>query len=55
MEFFVEWVVIPVLLLGLAFYFYKKPIDDSNPLVYILILLICVALKLGNFAKIIAN
>lgn len=54
MEFFIDWVV-PVICVGLAIYFYKNPVDDNNPIIYAILLIICLALKMSNFAQIIAN
>jgi len=54
MAFFTTWIV-PVICLGLAYYFYHNPVDDKNPLIYALLLVICLGLKLANFAQIIAD
>ncbi|MCG7412070.1 hypothetical protein MHK07_06095 [Moraxella nonliquefaciens] len=54
MAFFTAWIV-PIICLGLAYYFYHNPVDDKNPLIYALLLVICLGLKLANFAQIIAD
>lgn len=54
MQFFFDW-ILPIICLVLAYYFYKNPIDDGSPVIYILLLIIGLALKFGNFAKIIAD
>lgn len=52
--FFTTWIV-PIICFGLAYYFDHNPIDDKNPFIYALLLIICLGLKLANFAQIIAD
>ena len=54
MEFFTDWGV-TIICIGLAFYFYNNQENDTNPIIYAILLIICLALKLGNYAQIIAD
>lgn len=53
MAFFNSW-LFDIICLGLAYYFYKNPVDDKDPLLYALLIICAFMLKMATFAYILA-